>query len=102
MSLFLLLNPKQYGGAPEAPDTSDILDVYRKRRKRDEERIEEQIAAQLLQARMKDVVIPDYVSPVRLAETLASKYATPGPGEVTGTARAERIKYLLLMLAMDE
>ena len=103
MSLFLLLNPKQYGGQPVTPDTSDILDVYRKRRKkRDEEAIEEQIAAQLLQARLQDVVIPEYVSPVKLAKTLAAKFGDVGPGELTGEARAERMKYLLLMLAMDE
>lgn len=99
MSLFLLLNPKQF----VTQDTSDVLDVYRKRRKkRQEEVIEEQIAAQLLQARLQDVVIPEYVSPVKLAETLAAKFGDVGPGELTGEARAERMKYLLLMLAMDD
>jgi len=103
MSLFLLLNPKQFGGTVPEVDSSDILDIYRKRRKkRDEEAIEEQIAAQLLQARLQDVVIPEYVSPVKLAETLAAKFGDVGPGELTGEARAERMKYLLLMLAMDE
>jgi hypothetical protein len=99
VSLFLLLNPKQF----VTQDTSDVLDVYRKRRKkRQEEVIEEQIAAQLLQARLQDVVIPEYVSPVKLAETLAAKFGDVGPGELTGEARAERMKYLLLMLAMDD
>jgi hypothetical protein len=32
MSLLLLLNPKQYGGVIETPDTSDILDVYRRKK----------------------------------------------------------------------
>jgi len=59
MSLLLLLNPKQYGGTVVTPDTSDILDVYRKRRKkREDDALEEAIAAQLLQARQKDIVLP--------------------------------------------
>lgn len=96
MSFFFLLDPKYW-------DTHDGVDVYRKRKKkREEEAIEEQIAAQLLQARLQDVVIPKYVSPIKLAETLAAKFNNVGPGEVTGKARAERMKYLLLMLAIDD
>lgn len=101
MSLFLLLNPKQFGGA-QPSDTSDILDVYRKRRKRNEQLLEEEIAAQLLKTRLQDVVIPKEVSPLKLAETLAAKWGQVGPGELVGEARAERIRYLLLLLAVDD
>jgi len=44
MSLIVLLNPKQYGGTIETPDTSDILDRYikkRRKRKTEEELLEE-------------------------------------------------------------
>lgn len=102
MSLFLLLNPKQYGGAVQ-PDTSDILDVYRRKRRREEEELEERIAAQLLQARQKDVVIPEEVDPVRLADVLRDKmYSNIRAGEVTGDERIRKIKWLLIALAMDD
>ena len=101
MSLLLLLNPKQYGGAV-TPDTSDILDVYRKKRKRQEE-IEEAIAAQLLKARQVDVVLPPKLDPIKLGAILQSKmYADVRPGEVTGDERLKRIRYLLLALALDD
>ena len=103
MSLLLLLNPKQYGGAVEAPDTSDILDVYRKRKKREDELLEEEIAAQLLKARQQDVVIPDAVDPIRLSAILEKKmYENIRPGEVRGEDRKKRIKMLLMALLMDD
>lgn len=103
MSLLLLLNPKQYGGAVEAPDTSDILDVYRKRKKREDELLEEEIAAQLLKARQQDVVIPEAVDPIRLSAILEKKmYENIRPGEVRGEDRKKRIKMLLMALLMDD
>ena len=103
MSLLLLLNPKQYGGALEAPDTSDILDVYRKRKKREDELLEEEIAAQLLKARQQDVVIPEAVDPIRLSAILEKKmYENIRPGEVRGEDRKKRIKMLLMALLMDD
>lgn len=102
MSLILLLNPKQYGGAV-TPDTSDILDRYAKRRRREEEQLEEAIAAQLLQARQQDIVIPPEVNKLLLAETLISKYNdTPLEGELAGSERKKRINVILLLLALDE
>lgn len=104
MSLLLLLNPKQYGGAVEAPDTSDILDVYRKRRKkREDELLEEEIAAQLLKARQTDVSIPANVDVIKLGAILREKlYENIKPDEVQGLERTKRIKLLLLALVMDD
>jgi hypothetical protein len=104
MSLLLLLNPKQYGGEVVTPDTSDILDVYRKRRKkREDELLEEEIAAQLLKARQADVVIPATVDVIKLGAILREKlYENIKPDEVQGLERTKRIKLLLLALVMDD
>lgn len=104
MSLLLLLNPKQYGGDVVTPDTSDILDVYRKRRrKREDELLEEEIAAQLLKARQADVVIPPTVDVIKLGAILRKKlYENIKPDEVQGLERTKRIKLLLLALVMDD
>lgn len=101
MSLLLLLNPKQYGGTAER-DTSDILDVYR-RKKRAYDELEEQIAAELLKKRRTDVAIPDAVDPNKLSKILASKVNLPAKvGEVSGDERKKRIKLLLLAISMDD
>jgi hypothetical protein len=101
MSLILLLNPKQFGGA--SPDTSDILDRYAKRRKREEQQVEEAIAAQLLQARQQDIVIPDKINKLKLGQILGQKVHQPAQqGEVTGAERTRRIHVILLLLALDE
>lgn len=104
MSLLLLLNPKQYGGDVVTPDTSDILDVYRKRRKkREDELLEEAIAVQLLKARQADVVIPATVDVIKLGAILREKlYENIKPDEVQGLERTKRIKLLLLALVMDD
>jgi len=104
MSLLLLLNPKQYGGAIETPDTSDILDRYAKRRRKlEESQLEEEIAAQLLKARQKDIVIPETVDPIRLGAILEKKmYENIRADEVHGEARKKRIKMLLIALLMDD
>ena len=104
MSLLLLLNPKQYGGEVVASDTSDILDVYQKRRKkREDELLEEEIAAQLLKARQADVVIPATVDVIKLGAILREKlYENIKPDEVQGLERTKRIKLLLLALVMDD
>ena len=102
MSLLLLLNPKQYGGVVTVTDTSDILDVYR-RKKRKYDELEESIAAQLLKARQTDLSIPEEVDEDKLADILRSKLqATPKAGEVAGKERTKRIRVLLLLLAMDD
>ena len=102
MSLLLLLNPKQYGGVVEVKDTSDILDRYR-RKKREYDKLEETIAAQLLKARQTDLSIPEEVDEDKLADILRSKLqATPKAGEVAGKERTKRIRVLLLLLAMDD
>lgn len=102
MSLLLLLNPKQYGGAVAEKDTSDILDVYR-RKKRKYDQLEEAIAAQLLRARQTDLTIPKEVDEDKLASILRSKMrSAPQPGELAGKERIKRIRVLLLLLAMDD
>ena len=102
MSLLLLLNPKQYGGVVEVKDTSDILDRYR-RKKREYDQLEENIAAQLLKARQTDLSIPKEIDADKLADILRSKLqANPKAGEVAGKERTQRIRVLLLLLAMDD
>jgi len=101
MSLIVLLNPKQYGGAV-TPDTSDILDVYRKKKRRSDE-LEEAIAAQMLQARQKPITLTPKTDVQKLRDILKSRmFSEPKVGEVTGDERKKRIRYLLLMLAMDD
>lgn len=95
MSLFFLINPKSY-------DASDAFDVYvAKKRKHD--RLEEEIAAQLLQAQQSDFEIPKKINTTRLVDILQSKlHATPKPGEVVDKQRTHRINILLLLLTMDD
>jgi hypothetical protein len=102
MSLLLLLNPKQYGGEVTTPDTSDILDVYR-RKKRQYDELEEQIAAQILKKRQKDVAIPETVNKIKLAKILANKLDdAPKRDEVSGQIRSQRIKLITMVLLMDD
>jgi hypothetical protein len=101
MSLIVLLNPKQYGGAV-TPDTSDILDVYRKKKRRSDE-LEEAIAAQMLQARQKPITLAPKTDVQKLRDILKARmFSEPKVGEVTGDERKKRIRYLLLMLAIDD
>ena len=101
MSLIVLLNPKQYGGAVTI-DTSDILDVYRKKKRRADE-VEEAIAAQMLQARQKPVTLSPQIDVQKLRDILKARmFSHAKPGEITGEERKKRIKYILLMLAMDD
>lgn len=85
-------------------DNSDVLGHYVKRRKkREDDALEEAIAAQLLKARQKNVMLLPEVDPIKLGAILQSKmYADVRPGEVTGDERLKRIRYLLLALALDD
>ena len=99
MSLILLLNPKQYGGAVVVTDTSDILDGYRKRRnKREEDLYEEQLAAKILSERQAKVELPKNLDKARFATTLRSKLDDT---QVTDKKR-KQIRMILLLLAMDD
>jgi len=99
MSLILLLNPKQYGGAVVVTDTSDILDVYRKRRnKREEDLYEEQLAAKILSERQAKVKLPKNLDKARFATTLRSKLDNT---QVTDK-KQKQIRMILLLLAMDD
>lgn len=87
-------------------DNSDILDrgAYAKRRRQlEEQQLEEEIAAQLLKARQKDIVIPKEVDPIRLGAILEKKmYENIRADEVHGEARKKRIQMLLIALLMDD
>lgn len=93
----------QYGLPGGWADNSDILSgAYAKRRKRKEQELEEALAAQILQARQKPIELLVRTNVLKLAEILQSKMYAPAPGEVVGEERIKRIRYLLLVLAMDD
>lgn len=98
--------PNGFLKAKVTSDTSDILDrglSKRRKRKTEKELLEEQIAAQLLQARQQDVIIPDTISVQSLASILQAKLnAEPLAGEVKGKERDKRIKVLMLALMMED
>jgi len=97
--------PNGFIQAKVQPDTSDLLlrGLRKKRRKTEEELLEEQIAAQLLQARQKDIVIPETISVQSLSSILESKLNTrPLPGELEGKEREKRIRVLMLALMMED
>ena len=103
MSLILLLNPKQYGGTPVTPDSSDILDRYAKRRKRHDDLLEEEVAAQILKSRQKEIELPTTVDRENLADKLkAALHTRAKPGELTGEERKKRINMVLMLLALDD
>lgn len=86
-------------------DNSDVLDRgawAKRKRKTEEEKLEEQIAAQLLQARQRKLEIPAKVDPIKLGAILKSKLYDVRQGEVTGDDRIKRIRYLLLALTLDD
>ena len=92
------------GWQARSTDTSDILSRGLKRkRKRDEELLEEQVAAQILKARQTELNLPEDINPIKLGAILTSKlYDTPKPDEIAGKARKHRIMYILLLLAIDD
>ena len=97
--------PNGFIQATTQPDTSDLLlrGLRKKRRKTEEQLLEEQLAAQLLQARQKDIVIPETISAQSLSDILQSKLnARPLAGEVEGKERERRIKVLMLALLMED
>ncbi len=85
-------------------DNSDVLGHYAKRRKRrEDDSLEEAIAAQLLKARQKNITLPPELDPIKLGAILQSKmYADVRPGEIKGDERTKRIRYLLMALALDD
>jgi hypothetical protein len=102
MSLILLLNPKQFGGT--SADTSDILDRYAKRRRKiADDLLEEEVAAQILRSRQKEIELPSTVDRENLADKLkAALHAKAKPGELTGNERKKRIQMVLMLLALDD
>lgn len=99
MSLILLLNPKQYGGAPTTEiDTSDILDRYRRKQAEEEAAYEEELAAQILKGRQREIEIPKHIDSERFADTLRSKLVD---SQVDAKKRRQ-IHLILLMIAADD
>lgn len=99
MSLILLLNPKQYGGAPiTEADTSDILDRYRKRPSREEAALEEELAAQILRKRQTEIKLPEAVDRKHFAATLRNKLTDPSVND----RKRKQIHLILLMIAADD
>lgn len=98
MSLILLLNPKQYGVAPVIDqDTSDILDRYKRKRSTSEELLEEQIAAQILQARQSETP-PEAIRTKRAAAPIRIKVEDPNLAK----NKRKQLQLLLLMIAADD
>lgn len=97
MSLLLLLNPKQYGGAAVEIDKAD---VWRKRRKKlqELEEAEEALAIQKLMAQLKPV--DNYIESDRvklhkiLGKSVSDKYHD--------TERKERDRKLLLFMLLTD
>ena len=96
MSLILLLNPKQYGGA--STDTSDILDRYAKRRRQDKD-LEEEYALRILKARQEKIVLPKAIDKKRLAATLRQKLENY---PLTNADKQKRLKLMLILLALED
>lgn len=98
--------PNGFIQAKTQPDTSDLLlRGLRKQRKRkkEEELLEEQLALQILQARQQDIVLPDEIDKDRLSEVLQAKLsATPLAGEIAGKERQKRIHLMILALMMED
>lgn len=94
MTLIVLLNPKQYGGAV---DSSDVLDVYRKKR-RQQEREEEELAVQILLDRYKELKPEQNEIPFTdlLTGALQTKYYN------LDAKRQKRIQELFLMMLMED
>ena len=92
------------GWLARSTDTSDILNRgLKKHRKRAEELLEEAIAAQLLKQQQQNIEIPETVDKDLLIDVLKDKlYATPKMGEVAGKTRTQRIKVLLMLLALED
>ena len=91
------------GGIIAKRDTSDILKAERKRRKSEEQRLEEIVAAQLLQEQLEQVELSPDIEQNTLRDVLQAKlYAEPAVGEVKGATRKKRIMLLLMMLELDD
>ena len=94
MSLILLLNPKQYGGEVKTTDTSDILDRYvkkHKKQKTEEQLLEEYLAAQILAGRK--------------VEALAAKEAAEDAlltASLNIEEKAKRVRMIMILLMMED
>lgn len=99
MTLFLLLNPKQYGGVAEKPDTSDILDVYRKRKKKQLQE-EEELAVKILLERYKEQYPEEQPKKINFDQLLSGALQTQFYG--LDAHRQMRIKQLFILMLLDD
>lgn len=98
MTLILLLNPKNW---PLGGD--DNADVFRRRvkaYKKKEQQEDEAIAAQLLQARLQESLLPQETEPAKLASELLAPSNAPGINRLP-PERIKRIKMLLILMIAD-
>jgi hypothetical protein len=87
------------GGLISNTDTSDILDAYKRREKRKQEQLEEELAIEILASRMKqDIVISPEVDTQKLAKILTAKMAKQ-PDNID---QYRRIKLLISILSMED
>ena len=90
------------GGILTKRDTSDILDRWRKYQKQ-EEQLEEELAAKLLQKQQTNIKIPSNINEDKLEDVLKAKlHSKPQSGELVGVDRVKRVKLLLLLLELDD
>ncbi len=94
MTLIVLLNPKQYAYG----ERSDILDVYRKKR-RQQEREEEDLAVKILLDRYKELQ-PKEETTVKFETLLTGALQTKYYG--LDEQRQKRIQQLFLMMLMED
>lgn len=98
MTLILLLNPKNWplGG----DDNADIFRRRVKAYKKKEQQEDEAIAAQLLQARLQESLLPQETEPATLASELLAPSNAPGLNRLP-PERIKRIKMLLILMIAD-
>lgn len=98
MTLILLLNPKNW---PLSGD--DNADVFRRRvkaYKKKEQQEDEAIAAQLLQARLQESLLPQETEPATLASELVSSIQE-NPATKLSPERLKRVKMILILMIAD-
>jgi len=90
------------GGIIAKRDTSDILDRWRKYQKQ-EQQLEEELAAKLLQKQQTNIEIPNDINEDKLGNILQQKLnSKPQKGELVGADRIKRVKLLLLLLELED
>jgi hypothetical protein len=88
------------GWQARSTDTSDILvKGGKRRRKRQDEELEEQIAAYLLRSQQPEIEIPERANINKVRAILRSKLENANSLDAE---RIKKIRYLLMALALDD